>query len=86
MLLLCKKHGVDVCLVTLPLNRLILDKLNTETISAFDTVLENLASEFHIQRLNFLQEKLDDDCFININHLNFKGGKIITEMLKNATE
>lgn len=86
MLILCQKHGIDVCLVTLPLNRLILDKLDNKTLVAFDAVIDNLARDFQVQRLNLLQKELEDDCFIDINHLNFKGGRIITKMLMNAME
>ncbi len=86
MLILCQRKGVDVCLVTLPLNRLIVEKLKPESLAAFDNVLDALALEFSVSRLNFLQEELDDDCFININHLNYTGGKLITEKLKVALD
>ena len=86
MLELCQKNNVEVCLTTLPLNRLILEKLKPNTIVALDSTLEGLSNEFHAPYLNYLQEKLDDDCFININHLNYKGGQIITKKLKYTIE
>ncbi len=86
MIALCQKHEAKVCLITLPLNQLILDKLNPDTLAAFDSILDDLSKEYHTQLLNYLQEKLDDNCFININHLNYKGGIIITEKLKSSVK
>ena len=75
-----------VILFATPIHNELTKHFSKEQLIRFDKDMESLANSKSIHWLNFTDVQLPDDCWRDANHLNFKGAKEFSELVKKRIE
>lgn len=75
---LLKSKKITPILLTLPCHLYYLEEIDPFFVESNERDIKQLQLKHDIKYLNFLNEKLPNICFYNVNHLNKLGAKIMT--------
>lgn len=81
---LARAHGVEPVIVTTPWHSDLLNACKPEKLAAFTEVVSDYAKRNGCRYVDFLRTPLPDACWYDAQHLNLKGSKTFTPMLKSA--
>lgn len=83
---LCKENGAIPVLFTLPHTALIQNMLRRDVYDNLQDYINEVLKDHNAKYINLFYDKLDDNFFIDLVHLNFKGAKIISEKIYNMVK
>jgi len=81
---LARAHGAEPILVTTPWHAELLKAGDAEKMDAFAKVVSAYAAERKCKYVDLLRVDLPDDCWYDAQHLNVKGAKRFTSLLKSV--
>ena len=81
---LARAHGVEPVIVTTPWHSELLNACSPEKLSAFTAAVSAYAKRNGCRYVDFLRTSFPDACWYDAQHLNLRGSKAFTPMLKSA--
>lgn len=77
-----KGHGKEFVFITIPLHQVLRDKIGQRKMDAFRLAMRDYCSEVGCEWIDYSELQFPDECWYDANHLNSKGAKIFTIMLR----
>lgn len=81
---LARVHGAEPVIVTTPWHSELLNACSPEKLAAFTEAVSDYARRNGCRYVDFLRAPFPDACWYDAQHLNLKGSKAFTPMLKSA--
>jgi len=81
---LARERGAEPVIVTTPWHRELMKACDADKMAAFERTVADYAQRRGCRYVNFLRTEFPDDCWYDAQHLNDKGARLFTPMLKSA--
>lgn len=83
---LCKNNNIIPIGVVFPFSDALYKHYPKEDLKEFNTILNNLYEEYSFNTINLFDLRLDYSHFSDCSHLNNKGAKVVSKIIKNEMD
>ncbi len=80
-ILLLKQRNITPILITMPCHYFYNSNLNSEIVIQNRVYIKSVCKKYSISHLDYLYYKLPDSCYLNVDHLNKKGAKVMSRKI-----
>lgn len=81
---LVRANGAEPVVMTTPWHSALLKAVKPEKLASFESAVAGFAKKHGCKYVNLLRAEFPDKCWYDAQHLNEKGAKLFTPMLRNA--